>query len=200
MLVAGLHPADLAPADMRLAIAEVTAYGAGWRRGEPWPVPPVPIPMDYVTRAAFLWRGGECYTVDASVTNAPLCWVNCDAPRGADFQSAVSQVSNLPGARRQMAHAFVPGEPLVITLSVSPAAARAYVVEEQSPPGWAVASISDGGELDAVNGTVKWGPFLDNTPRSLSYQATPPATADRAVSFAGVASFDGTSRTITGVR
>lgn len=198
MLVAGLHPADLAPADSLLSIGEVTGYGAAWRRGEAWPLPPVPIPMDYATRAAFLWRGGECYQVDPAATNAPLCWVNCGAPRGADFPSAVSPVSNLPAAQRQMANAFVPGEPLLITVSVTPASARAYAVEEQFPAGWTVATVSDGGEFDAVNGTLRWGPFLDNTPRTLRYRVTPPATASGTVQLTGAASFDGMSLAIAG--
>lgn len=200
MLVAGLHPADLASADSQLSIGEVTAYGAAWRRGETWPVPPVPIAIDYVTRAAFLWRGGECYQVDPVATNAPLCWVDCGAPRGADSPSAVAQVSQPPGAQRRMAGAFVPGEPLVVTLAVSPAAARAYAVEEQSPPGWTVVNITDGGELDALNGKVKWGPFLDNTPRALSYVVTPPASANGMVLLSGNASFDGVSVTVAGAQ
>ena len=52
-------------------IGEVTAYGAAWRRGEVWPVGPAPIPINHVTRAAFLWRSGECYRRDASATNVP---------------------------------------------------------------------------------------------------------------------------------
>ena len=48
-------------ADLRLGIGEVTAYGAAWRSGSPWLCHPDAIPIDYVTRAGFLWRAGECY-------------------------------------------------------------------------------------------------------------------------------------------
>ena len=93
---------------------------------------------------------------------------------------------------------FVPGEPLLVTVCVTPAGASAYAVEDQVPVGWSVSAISQGGELDAVNGKVKWGPFLDDTPRTLSYQAIPPATASGTVSLGGVASFDGTSQATAG--
>jgi hypothetical protein len=110
----------------------------------------------------------------------------------------MAQVINVPAARREMPAAFVPGEPLVVRLSVAPANARTYAIEEQCPPGWTVASISGGGEFDAVNGRLKWGPFLDNTPRTVSYEVTPPPNAGSVANFTGVVSLDGTSRSITG--
>lgn len=200
-VIVGCHPAEVRNvrlADWRLAIDEVTAYASAWRRGVNWIAPPHVIPIDYVTRATFLWRGGECYEIDSTATNVPLCWVNCGALRSADFQSAESQVSNLPTARRQMRATFVPGEPLVVTLSVSPESARAFAVEEQLPSGWTAANISDGGEFDAVNGRLRWGPFFDNASRALRYTATPPLNAGSAATIAGVVSWDGTSLTTAG--
>jgi len=75
------HPADYPGSDWRLAIDEVTAYAAAWKRGDTWPVPPNPIPMDYVTRAGYLWRNGECYSYDPS-KDPPMCWdtAPCEQP------------------------------------------------------------------------------------------------------------------------
>jgi hypothetical protein len=194
------HPADTQPPEWSLSIGEITAYGAAWRRGETWPLPPNPIPIDYVTRAAFLWRGGECYRFD-NRTNAPRWWVNCDVSSSADFQSAISQVSNQPAANRQMTATFVPGEPLTITISITSGSdTRAYAVEDTIPTNWTVAAIAEGGEFDAVNGQVKWGPFLDSNSRAVSYQVTPPASASGIAVFTGAASFDGASVAIGGAR
>jgi uncharacterized delta-60 repeat protein len=200
MLVAGLHPADLPPADSQLAINEVTAYGAAWRRGQTWPVPPNPIPIDYVTRAGMLWRQGECYAVDRAATNAPSCWVPCHGEMGVPLVPG-EQAGGLSYAERDAPPFFIPGEPLTVTLAAAPAAeASAFAVEDQVPAGWTVTGISDGGELDTVNSKVKWGPFLDPNPRTLSYQAAPPDSAGGVAVFTGAASFDGASITVTGTR
>jgi uncharacterized delta-60 repeat protein len=199
LTVAGLFPADLTPADGRLSIAEVTAYGAAWRRGDRWPVNPNPIPIDYVTRAAALWRGGESYTVDRRVTIEPLWWVNCST--GALH---VLERDTLPpalgcAATRRLPPTFVPAEPFIVTITALPATGiSAYALEEQVPPGWTVTNVSSGGELDAMNGNVKWGPFFDHVARSLSYQAVPPADAQAGGLFAGMASFDGASIPVAG--
>ena len=66
------HPADV-NGDFRLVIGEVTGYGSAWKRGLTWAVPPVPIPIGYVTRAGYLWRMGETYQRDAGA--CPACWM-----------------------------------------------------------------------------------------------------------------------------
>jgi len=199
LTIASLFPADLTPADSQLDIAEVTAYGAAWRQGAHWPVNPSPIPINYVTRAAALWRGGECYTVDRAITIEPLWWVNC--PTGAVHapnHGAPSLAKSCP-AVRQVQPVFVPGDSITVTITVSPAAGvSAFAAEEQVPPGWTVSNFSHGGQLDAVNGRVKWGPFLDPTPRSLSYQAVPPADVQTGILFTGLASYDGVATPIGG--
>src|SRR5581483_4738314 len=55
------HPADSSPADWRMELDDVTAYAAAWRTGGVWRLEPEVIPIEYVTRAAALWRGGEQY-------------------------------------------------------------------------------------------------------------------------------------------
>ncbi len=65
------NPAD-SNRDWRVVIGEVTGYAAAWKRGLAWDVPPVPIPIGHVTRAGFLWRGGETYRTEVGA--CPLCW------------------------------------------------------------------------------------------------------------------------------
>lgn len=79
--VAQRHPADYSPADDRLVIGEVTAYGAAWRKGSTWPIGPNPIPINYLTRAGTLWKNGETYRFDSSITSPPLWWVNVTAAK-----------------------------------------------------------------------------------------------------------------------
>jgi hypothetical protein len=200
MVLAGYFPADVNPANQRMSIEEVTAYGAAWRQGATWPEQPQVIPIDYVTRAAALWRAGECYRVDFLITNEPLWWVPC--PAGAGGSSPPEGPARLAGAgatERQLPSVFVPGESLTVTITARPAAgATAYAVEDALPAGWTVAEISQEGELDAVHGQVKWGPFLDNAPRVLTYRVTAPPTAGGTVAWHGVGSFDGVSETTSG--
>jgi hypothetical protein len=192
-----LHPADTTPPEWTLSINEVTAYGAAWRRGQTWSVPPNPIPIDYVTRAAMLWRRGECYQFD-DLTNAPLCWVNCDGGAGL-APAPQAEGPPWPVAARQLPSGYAPGEPLRISLTVNPPpTATAYAVEEQPPTGWIVTNMSHGGEFDVRSGKVKFGPFFDPTPRVLTYVATAPAGDCGWRWFAGVASVDGSSVTIGG--
>jgi hypothetical protein len=201
MVLAGYFPADLNPADRRISIGEVTAYGAAWRHGSNWLCHAQEIPIDYVSRAAALWRLGECYTVDALILIEPLWWVPCDrSPRLLpDPQSDPKPAASLSFAERHAPACFVPAEPLTIAIDVAPApGAMAYAVQDTVPANWSVAEVSEGGLLDPVSRRVKWGPFFDNAQRILSYQATPPATAVGSVDLRGLASFDGSSLVISG--
>lgn len=196
MVLAWPHPADHQPADWTLSMSEVTAYGAAWRRGDSWLLPPNPIPIDYVTRAAFLWRGGECYRFDDRA-NPPLCWVSCGGSRGLSPAAAPAG----PVAQRLLPVVFLPGEPLTVAIDIQPSEGTgAYAVEDAIPPGWAITAISNDGEYDGASGRVKWGPFFDSLPRTLSYQVTPPRTTSDPASFTGVSSFDGVSVPIAGQR
>jgi cytoskeletal protein RodZ len=94
---------------------------------------------------------------------------------------------------------FQPGDGLTVTLIVTPpTTTSSYAVEDIPPTGWTVSNISNAGSWDAVNAEVKWGPFFDNTARTLSYTVTPPATASGSYIFSGIASFDGVSVPVTG--
>jgi hypothetical protein len=71
-------------------------------------------------------------------------------------------------------------------------------VEERIPEGWQVSNISDEGALCRVTGKVKFGLFRDTLTRDLRYILTPPTNSVFVGYFAGVASFDGVNRPVTG--
>ncbi len=195
--VAGLTPSDVNPADSRISIDEVTAYGAAWRKGERWPIDPNPIPINYATRAAALWRWGESYTVDRSITTEPLWWVPSEITV-LPLWHKTDLAPMVDSAQRECPGSFIPGETLKVTIhAVLGPDTVSYAVEEKVPAGWTVDAISDNGCCELTTGTVRWGPFLDGVPRVLSYQVTPFGTSDSA-SLSGRASFDGRDFGITG--
>lgn len=65
-------------------------------------------------------------------------------------------------------------------------------VEDVPPSGWTdVSNISHSGTYDALAQKVKWGPFFAPFPSELTYDITPPVTADGVVCFAGATSVNG---------
>jgi hypothetical protein len=103
------------------------------------------------------------------------------------------------GATRSVPAACVPGEPVTILIAATPDSnVHAYAVEDALPAGWTVSACSHDGEFDPASRKVKWGPFLDRTARTLSYQATPPAVGAGVAYFKGTTSFDGASLAIAG--
>jgi hypothetical protein len=198
-----LHPADNNPADSRISINEATAYGSAWRKGVVWATGPNPVPIDYVTRAGTLWKNGEAYAIDSKVNSPPLWWVNTTTGtvRGLGLQNYASRAAGPDTAIATTAPRFVPGEKLSVFVSVRPMpGVSVYAVEDQVPAGVQVIAISDAGEFDAVNRRVKWGPYLDGSPREMSYEiATDPGSPD-VVNFTGAASFDGVSVATGGQR
>ena len=219
-----LHPADFTPADNRLSIGELTAYGAAWKRGSGWTIPPNPIPISYVTRAAYLWKNGEVYAYDSQQGEPPLCWVSgaggvggwgfnleprlypmADAlpgtPLGSKPSGWLPLILDENEASATMPGQYQPGQPVAVDITVTPlSGVMVYAIEDTVPEGWSVASISGDGHFDAGDGKLKWGPYFDDTPRRVSYTAVPPADAASPVSFAGTASFDGVNVKIGGQR
>ncbi|MBU6399650.1 MAG: hypothetical protein KGS61_04980, partial [Verrucomicrobia bacterium] len=201
------HPADFNPSDWTITIDKLTAYGAAWKRGDTWPLPPNPIPISYVTRAAFLWKGGEVYRYDSSITNAPFFWVNVPQPQIHTTGTKSHRLMRLATSTAQgqavaaLAAQYQPGQPLPVSINVTPDPdIAAYAVEDQLPAGWQATSISSGGTYDAISGKVKWGPYFDSTARTLIYQANPASGAVGPAEFTGVASFDGANVAIGGER
>ncbi len=178
-----------------MAMDEVTAYAAAWRTGGTWTVPPVPIPIDYVTRAAALWRGGEAYTVDPNIESPPLWWVNL--PVLTPVQRLDVQVKG--SAKRVTPPAYVPGQPLRIAIEALPAReSLGYALEETIPVNWTVVELSHGASRDVIHGQVKWGPFCDAVPRTLTYTLLPPQDVHGPIALSGRASFEGAGMAIQG--
>lgn len=103
------HPADINPADGRLTIQEVSAYYTAWRNGtNKWEQTlangtkvargPVPIPVEYVTRATFIWERGEKYVLNGkAASSAPLWWVpETTSGTGASDDELASQDAEPP--------------------------------------------------------------------------------------------------------
>jgi len=184
------HPAD-SNVDLRMVIGEVTAYGAAWRSGAAWSLPPNPVPINYVTRAGYLWRLGELYLNNGETP--PLCWV----PAAGASMVTISLAA--ASATRYLPDGYSPYLPLAVFLDVTPdSATQAWAVEDTPPAGWTIAAINEGGQWDAVNGKVKWGPYFDQQARTLQYQATPPDGTSGTQEFVGTMSLDGTNQVVSG--
>jgi hypothetical protein len=89
---------------------------------------------------------------------------------------------------------YTPSTPLAVELTVHPdPGVRVQLVAEGIPAGWSVTAPSHDGAFDAGHRSIKWGPFLDALPRTLTYRVTPPATTTGTHTFDGEARFDGTA-------
>lgn len=97
------HPADLSPPDNRLTIKEISDYYTAWKNGRTWPQGPVPIEVDYVTRATYIWENGEVYRFDSSASAAPLWWAPVPAGSGTNAEGDQPLASNQKAAEPEMA-------------------------------------------------------------------------------------------------
>ncbi|OQX03673.1 MAG: hypothetical protein BWK80_55170 [Desulfobacteraceae bacterium IS3] len=185
------HPADMNK-DFVISMDELTAYGAAWKKGTAWSIAPAVIPLDYVIRAATIWKKGGKYKTDFVAGTYPLCWVSVTGRSARTARDgASSAVMDLP-------EIYKVGKAFTVSVAVTPASGvDAYGVEDQIPPGWTASGMNEGGAPEGLK--VKFGFFMDDKPRTLTYQVTPPADAKGAYTFSGTASFDGTdSPAITG--
>ena len=89
---------------------------------------------------------------------------------------------------------------LAIDIATPATNTSAYAVQDTLPAGWTATNVDNGGNFDASDGTVYWGPFFDHANRSLSYTAVPPRLASGVAWFAGTAAFDTNLVAITGQR
>lgn len=190
----GGHPADNAPSDNILSADEADAYANAWLVGSPWPLAPTNIPIAYVTRAALLaFQGGGYVFTNSPPTNAPNWWVSSTG--------VTLPTTTRTNIIRSSALATTPTQSRVtITLTPIPASGTiAYAVEDQVPQSWQVQSVSHGGTFDSVQHKVRWGPFLDDGERDLTYDVTV-GSAQGPFTLVGNGSFDGVNVAITGTR
>ena len=79
-----------------------------------------------------------------------------------------------------------------------PLHSTAYAIEENVTPGLAASDISHGGIFHSHLNSIRWGPFLDNEPRDLTYKLVAQDVDELPRSFDGVVSFDGRDTRIQG--
>ena len=204
------HPADKNPTNFVMTLSEVTAYSTAWRRCERWLISPNPVPVSYVSRAGYLYVKGSDYRISTAYPTPfpPMLWVSTNETTVSPTLNSTNEVpwsANYPGlgtAVSAMPTNYNVGVPFTVSIAVTPnSGVSAYAVEERVPYGWVVTNVSSDGVFCPATMKVRWGAFLDNTARTLSYTITPAATnAPSVVEFAGVASFDGINGPITGQR
>ena len=207
------HPADV-DQDWRISIPELSAYYSAWKRGNAWPIAPTNIPLEYVTRATYLWEQGEAYHLNldgagAVVGFAPTNWVPGVMPTKVGPGSVKSlarsspsgprygvlfddPLSSLPlGVVTMSRPNYWPGETITLTNRATVRGSlRTYAVQQHPPLGWTVVSV-EGGVLDTTNNLMKWGPYFDRASRDLVFTRRPPADVHGLHSMVGAASYDG---------
>ena len=196
-----------------LTMCEMTSYACAWRQG-------CNDDLAGVTRAAFIWQNGECYCWDEGEQN----WFPVDCKPagsgcclGSDPEAVVGgtgaariAVSTATAARTRSLRDGRQPRVLELTLPVTieaPAGTTAVGLEVQVPSGWKVADISDDGEWDGLNRKVKWGPFMTDLSRRVTFTVRGsdklPSASGRLTGqarldgFSGTVSFDGANQPIT---
>ncbi len=195
------HPADVSPADQRISINEITAYASAWRRGDAWTVGPNPIPLDYVTRAGFLWKNGEVYRFDPSITQPPIWWVTRAGSTVVRLQilPSAGTKANLSTAIRYLGSYAAGDEAATVRVVFQPSESTAvYAAEESVPKGLSVIDVGQNGILDTLNRVVRWGPFFDREQRELTFRVKPSNASQSSFKFSGQVSWDGLSQSIAG--
>ncbi|MFQ5589840.1 MAG: Kazal-type serine protease inhibitor family protein, partial [Phycisphaerae bacterium] len=204
---------DGACADGHVSMCELVGYACAWMTG-------CNDDLAGMTRTAYVWRSGECYCWDDGQGNwfPSSCTDNASSvccpggppgssgagiSPGVTLGSAIAEVRPLRTGRD-----IASGDVRVPITIEAPAGTKAVGVECLVPAGWEITAITDGGVWDASHRKVKWGPFLDNLSRTVSFKAHrtfETATAktrrlrDRGglSGFTGTVSFDGVNQAIT---
>lgn len=196
-------------ANGRISLCELLGYACAWLRG-------CHDDLSGMTRAAYIWRNGECYCWDELGHN----WYpnDCPAPNSGCCSDPPPPVPLIDqefgadgsGARLAMPRVLLGGDRrgVLTTLAVAvtpPSGTSAYSVEVQVPRGWTVGEVRDGGVWDAAKRTVRWGPVFGDESRTLSFAAQGEVSRlskrerglrSKSASFRGTISFDGNNRPI----
>lgn len=197
-----LHPADNAPADSILSDMEWMVFAKYWRHGVPLPPQSDPPSVGQLSRAGFIWRSGGAYRYDAPSGAFPLGWVPLGGsgdPMGnaglLPSWMAWLGILGTNGTPDRAPNSYILGEwtataadSVALKIHLGPAAStRCQAAEVFVGRNANVTGISDDGMFDPRSGTIRWGPFLDDTLRGLKATV---ANAD-AMQFSGLGSFDG---------
>lgn len=157
--------------DARIHLCEVVGYACAWLHG-------CNDDLAGMTRAAFLWRAGECYCWDEIADN----WFPSQCT-GFPDAGCCDHVHQLVVDGKESAHASavlsmslnserLPGRSaarLVLVDLEVPMTALAAAVEVDVPVGWKVSDITDGGVWDAGSRKVKWGVFFEDLSRTVGF-------------------------------
>ena len=195
--------------DGRVTLCEVIGYACSWIRG-------CNDDLSGMTRAAFVWRSGECYCWD----DGGLAWspTTCPAPEsgccptsttGADGGTAADvsiRTMDLPSTIGVLRDKSVHAWNVPVTIE-PPSGTLAVALEVRVPAGWVVTSISDDGAWDGVHHKIKWGPFFDDSARRVTFQLRSEVITEsgkagrmrgglRLVGMSGTVSFDGVNYAI----
>ena len=142
------------------------------------------------------------YEPDCNKNGIPdICDLNAGTSQDANDNGILDECEPPPCAgTRELPVAYAPGMKMTAIIKVTPGQTVAvHAVEDKPPAGWTVGAVNEGGVFDAATGKVKWGPFMDHTARTLTYEVTPPAGTLRNQCFGpGVVSVDGVSTEICG--
>ncbi len=185
---------DSSCSDGQLGLCEVIGYACGWKAG-------CNDDLAGMTRAAFVWRHGECYCFDDGTENwfpttcpPPATGLCADtAPRGGE--------TLLPAPARAKVHLRTKhgraGDIMLARIAIrirAPEGTSANALDFHLPRAWKIVEISDGGEWDEQNRKVKWGPFFDDLSRTVVVQARrriKKSSVGDSRAFSGTVSFDG---------
>jgi hypothetical protein len=155
--------------DGRIVLCEVIGYACAWLRG-------CNDDLSGMTRAAYIWRSGECYCWDTASRNwAPAACGDAVCCAAGDLLGSSSATT----ARHGQATVGAPTASSANRRSVetvpinvkAPEATKVMALEIEIPSGWTVLRISDGGVWDELHRKVKWGPFFDNLSRTVEFEA-----------------------------
>lgn len=185
----------------RVTLCELVANACSWQAG-------CHDDMSQMTRAAYIWRNGECYCWD----DASAIWQStaCPAPGSGLCSDATASATSVDSSPVSVDAFWRPSRTATsrgtmdVTISPNvPANASAVAVELAIPIGWQVVSVDADGHWDSTNRKVKWGLFMDAVPSTLELTLAPttrtPAAArgarkqpgTTAVTLQGTISIDG---------
>lgn len=192
--------------DGSVSLCEVIAYGCAWVRG-------CNDDIATVTRAAYIWRNGECYCWDDAIQNfvPTACGAGstCCHAGGAAAVLEVNPV-DLGNAQARLTRNELRGtlRDWQVSIDVAPVmGTAAAAVELIVPHGWTVIAIGEGGAFDHENGKIKWGPYIGDEGRTLTATVVPGVGSNEGKvrlakdavrrGLRGTVSFDGVNSPVT---
>lgn len=204
MVSAPPHPADVDDARWSFSALEVEKYALAWKHCERWPIAPNPIPVNYVTRAGFLFADADHYRLSNQFPTpvAPLLWVSAQIGTATLHSPEEPWVTNrLASAVSSVPTNYIVGAPFTVSIAVTPGAGvKAYALEETPPIGFSVTNVTGAGVFCRETRKIRWGLFSDLEPRTLSYQLVALTNSPSIARFNGVVSCNGINQPVTGQR